>query len=218
MLRPFSDQSPIPPQDPGWDDDLGFGYCELDALWLTRWTPESGWEPGQLYEHQGATLEFSPGANVLHYGQALFEGLKARRTRDGRIVLFRPIDNARRMRTSAARLAMEAPSVGAFLEAVHTIVRTNARWVPGYQKGSFYIRPLLVGSGPVLGVSPAKEYQFLVFGAPVGRYMGGERVIVLSSVHRAAPCGTGAAKVAGNYAACLCPQQVAKGLGYVDAL
>ena len=218
MLRPFTDQSPRPPQETGWDDQLGFSYREQDAMWLARWTPGKGWEPGQLYEHQGATLELSPGAEVLHYGQALFEGLKARCTRDGKVVLFRPADNARRMRQSAVRLMMEAPSVDGFLEAALAVVRANSRWVPGYEKGSFYIRPLLIGSGPVLGVAPAQEYLFCVFCCPVGRYMGGDRVVVLTTAHRAAPHGTGAAKVAGNYAASLLPQKVAKKLGYMDAL
>lgn len=218
MLTPFTDQSRRLAQEPGWDDDLGFAYRELDAFWLTRWTPESGWEPGRLYEHQGAVLELSPGANVLYYGQAVFEGLKAHRTPDGRIVLFRPMDNARRLRMSAARLAMPAPSVETLLEAVQAVVRANARWVPGYGKGSLYIRPVLIGSGPVLGVAPAKEYLFYVFACPVGEYMGGDRVIVIPSVHRAAPFGTGAAKAAGNYAASLRGHEVAREMGYADAL
>ncbi len=218
MLKPFTDQSPLQPQEPGWDDALSFRYQELDAFWLARWSEATGWEPGQLYEHRGATLELSLGANVLHYGQAVFEGLKARRTREGKIVLFRPIDNARRMRASAARLLMPAPSVSTFLDAVKTTVRANARWVPGYGKGSLYIRPVLIGSGPVLGVAPAGEYLFFVFVCPVGQYMGGDRVIVLTSAHRAAPYGTGAAKTAGNYAASLLPQRMAKEQHYVDAL
>jgi branched-chain amino acid aminotransferase len=218
MLRPFTDQSPRPSQEPGWDDDPGFDYQELDALWLARWTAGSGWEPGQLYEHQKATLELSPGANVLYYGQGLFEGLKARRTREGKIVLFRPADNARRLRASAARLLMAAPPADTFLRAIQEVVRTNARWVPGYEKGSLYLRPVLIGSGPVLGVTPAQEYLFYIFACPVGRYMGGNRAIVLSHAHRAAPYGTGAAKAAGNYAASLLPHDRARELGYTDAL
>lgn len=218
MLRPYTDSSPHPPQEPGWDDQLGFSYRELDALWLSRWTPESGWQPGQLYEHQQARLALSPGASALHYSQEVFEGLKAHRTREGKIVLFRAADNARRLRRSAAHIAMPAPSVAEFLEAVETVVRVNQRWVPGYGKGSFYIRPLLIGSGDVLGVKAAQEYLFCVFGSPVGEYMGGDRVIVLSAAHRAAPYGTGAAKTGGNYAACIRPQRVAKEMGYVDAL
>jgi branched-chain amino acid aminotransferase len=218
MLKLFTDQSPCPSQESGWDNNLGFGYRELDAFWLARWSADNGWEPGQLYEHQGATIELSLGANVLHYAQAVFEGLKARRTREGKIVLFRPADNARRMRASAARLVMQAPSVSDFLKAVKTVVQTNSRWVPNYNKGSLYVRPTLIGSGPVLGVNPAQEYTFFVFVCPVGKYMGGDRLTVSSAVHRAAPRGIGAAKAAGNYAASLLPHEIAHEQGYTDAL
>lgn len=218
MLEPFTSASHLPPQEPGWDDGLGFNYRELDAFWLTHWTPESGWEPGRLYEHQGARLELSPGANVFHYGQAVFEGLKARRTREGKVVLFRPADNARRLRTSAARLAMPALPVNAFMEALRAVVQANSRWVPGYGKGSFYLRPVIIGSGAVLGVKVAQEYCFFVFGSPVGGYLGGDRLIVLSATHRAAPYSTGAVKAAGNYAGTLRPHQVAHDEGYADAL
>ncbi|MGQ9710605.1 MAG: branched-chain amino acid aminotransferase [Anaerolineae bacterium] len=218
MLRPFDPTLPLPPQAAGWDDHLRFAYSEIDAFWLTRWTAETGWEPGHLYEHRGATIELSPGANILYYGQGVFEGLKARRTRAGKIVLFRPLDNARRLRASAARLAMEPPPVDLFMEAVTAVVQANVRWVPAPEKGSFYLRPVLIGTEPVLGVRPSQEYLFYVFGCPVGPYMGGDRLIVLSGVHRSAPYGTGAAKAAGNYAACLRPQKIAREQGYIDAL
>ena len=218
MLSPFTDQSPRRDQAPDWDASLGFAYEELDAFWVSKWTSDSGWNPGQLYSQQGATLELSPAANVLHYGQALFEGLKARRTKNDKIVLFRPVDNARRMRTSAARLLMQAPPVNDFIDAAIQVVKANAHWVPGYGQGSLYIRPLLFGSGAVLGVQPASEYSFTVFTTPVGKYMGGNRTIVLSNAHRAATYGTGAVKVAGNYAASLLPQHTAKELGFADAL
>ncbi len=218
MLRPFDPALPLPPQEAGWDENLRFAYTEVDAFWLTRWTAETGWEPGRLYEHRGATLELSPGANVLYYGQGVFEGLKAFRTRAGKLVLFRPMDNARRLRASAARLAMEPPPVNLFLEAVTAVVRANARWVPAPERGSFYLRPVLIGTEPVLGVRPSQEYLFYVFGCPVGPYMGGNRLIVLSGVHRSAPYGTGAAKAAGNYAGCLRPQKIAREMGYTDVL
>ncbi len=218
MLKHFDPTAPLPPQEPGWDSHLTFGYKETDAFWLTRWTPEAGWEPGHLYEHRGAKLELSPAAAVLYYGEGIFEGLKAYRTRAGKIVLFRPQDNARRLQASAARLAMPAPPVEMFLEAVIAVTRANARWIPTPEKGSFYLRPVVIGSGPILGVAPAPEFLFYVFGCPVGLYMGGDRVIVPYAAHRAAPYGTGAAKAAGNYAACLRPQKIAKELGYVDAL
>jgi branched-chain amino acid aminotransferase len=112
MLKPFAADAALPPQEAGWDENLRFVYSEVDAFWLTRWTAGAGWEPGHLYEHRGARLELSPGAAVLYYGEGVFEGLKAYRTRAGKIVLFRPQDNARRLRASAARLVLPPPPVG----------------------------------------------------------------------------------------------------------
>lgn len=218
MLNAFTSDSLLPEQEANWDDQLGFDYREVDAMWLARWTADGGWEPGALYEHQGATLEICPGASVLQYGQGIVEGLKARRTRDGRVVLFRPTQHARRLRQSAAFLAMEAPPVAACLEAVAAVVQANLRWIPRHDKGSLYIRPMVIGSGPVLGVHPARQYLFYVFSTPVGQYLGGDRLMVLSAAHRAAPHGIGAAKAAGNYAASLRPQQVSQSQGYTDAL
>jgi branched-chain amino acid aminotransferase len=218
MLIRFTSESLRQPQAPGWEEELGFEYRELDAFWLARWTRSGGWQQGHLYEHRGARLELSPGANVLQYGQGIVEGLKAHRTADGTVVLFRPVAHARRLRQSAAFLAMEAPSVDSCLQAVIQVVQANLRWVPACGKGSLYIRPMIVGSGPVLGVHPAGEYLFYVFPSPVGRYLGGDRLVVLSAAHRAAPHGIGGAKAAGNYAASLRPQQVAQARGYSDAL
>ncbi len=218
MLTPFTAESPLPPQVRGWEEQLGFDYRELDAMWLSRWTAEGGWEEGRLYEHQGARLELSPGANVFQYGQGVVEGLKAHRTREGRVVLFRPVAHARRLRQSAAFVALEAPSVKASLEAVMAVAKANLRWVPPYGTGNLYIRPMIIGSGPVLAVHPAKEQLFYVFPSSVGAYLGGDRLMVLSAAHRAAPFGIGAAKAAANYAASLRPEQVAQSRGYSDAL
>jgi branched-chain amino acid aminotransferase len=218
MLKPLTLESVFAPQPDGWDDGLTFSYREVDALWLARWSTATGWEPGCLYEHRSATLEISPGANVLQYGQGIVEGLKARRTRDGRIVVFRLRDHALRLRQSAAILAMEAPSVQTITQAVLEVIRANRRWIPPYGKGSLYLRPMIIGSGPVLGVHPAHEYLCYVFASPVGQYLGGGRLQVLSAAHRAAPYGIGAAKAAGNYSASLRPQQVAQRQGYADVL
>jgi branched-chain amino acid aminotransferase len=218
MLKSFTSESELVPQAPGWEAQLGFDYRELDAMWLSRWTADGGWEEGRLYEHQGARLEISPGANVFQYGQGIVEGLKAHRMRDEKVVLFRATAHARRLRQSAAFLAMEAPSVESCLHAIVQVVRANLRWVPPYGKGNLYIRPMVIGSGPVLAVHPAREYLFYVFPSPVGQYLGGDRLIVLAAAHRAAPYGIGPAKAAGNYAASLRPEQVAQRQGYSDAL
>ena len=160
MLRPFTSETLLTPQVPGWEDQLGFDYCEVDAMWLSRWTAEVGWQEGRLFEHQGARLELSPGAHVLQYGQGIVEGLKAHRAGDGTAVLFRATAHARRLRQSAAFLAMEAPPVASCLEAIAQVFRANLRWLPPYGKGNLYIRPMIIGSGPVLAVHPSKEYAF----------------------------------------------------------
>jgi branched-chain amino acid aminotransferase len=218
MLRPFTPDSTLPAQLPGWDEELGFQYREVDAFWMACWTAGGGWEAGRLYEHQGARFEVSPGANVFQYGQGIVEGLKARRSADGKVSLFRPVDHARRLRQSAAYLSMQAPAVGEIVDAVQATVQANRRWIPPYAKGSLYVRPAIIGTGTVLGVHPASEYLFHIFTSPVGSYLGGDRLLVLSGVHRAAPHGIGAAKAAGNYSASLRPQQLARERGCADVL
>ncbi len=217
MLVPYTSTSPLRVQESGWEEALGFEYQEVDALWVATYR-DGGWEPGGLYEHQGACYEVSPGSNVFQYGQGIVEGLKARYSVDGRVVMFRPGEHARRLRQSAAYLAMQAPSVQAILQATVAVIRANRRWIPPYGKGALYLRPAIIGTGTVLGVRPASEYIFHVFASPVGAYLGGERLVVLSAAHRAAPYGIGAAKAAGNYAASLRPGRVAADRGYTDVL
>ncbi|XP_038701951.1 branched-chain amino acid aminotransferase 2, chloroplastic-like isoform X3 [Tripterygium wilfordii] len=141
-------------------------------------------------------IELSPSAGVLNYGQGLFEGLKAYMKEGGNILLFRPEENALRIRMGAERMCMPAPTVEQFVEAVKATVMANKRWVPFPRKGSLYIRPLLMGSGAVLGVAPAPEYTFLIYVSPVGNYFkvlkaqsaakakGYSDVLYLDSVHK----------------------------------
>ncbi|XP_021806102.1 branched-chain amino acid aminotransferase 2, chloroplastic isoform X2 [Prunus avium] len=167
-------------------------------------------------------IELSPSAGVLNYGQGLFEGMKAYRKQDGNILLFRPEENALRMRLGAERMCMPSPSVEQFVEAVKATVLANKRWVPPPGKGSLYIRPLLMGSGAVLGLAPAPEYTFLIYVSPVGNYfkegVAPINLIVEHELHRATPGGTGGVKTIGNYAAVLKAQSAAKAKGYSDVL
>lgn len=158
-------------------------------------------------------------ASCLHYGQECFEGLKAFTTRDGRIVMFRPEENARRMAFSAGRICMEAPSEALFLHACRLAVQANLEFVPPYGTGaSLYVRPLLIGTEATIGVKAASTYTFIVLVTPVGPYykqgFSPVEAIVIEGYDRAAPYGTGQAKVGGNYAASLKPQQLAKQQGY----
>ncbi|KAH9317177.1 hypothetical protein KI387_018946, partial [Taxus chinensis] len=152
----------------------------------------------------------------------IFEGLKAYRRADGRIVLFRPEENALRMIDGAERLCMPAPSVKQFVETVKQTVLANRRWIPPFGKGSLYIRPLLMGSGPVLGLAPAPEVTFLIYVSPVGNYfkegLAPIHLQVETKFHRATPGGTGGIKTIGNYAPVLRVQSGAKENGFSDVI
>ena len=164
-------------------------------------------------------LNLHVAANALHYGQAIFEGLKAFRTKDGKVVLFRPDRNAARMRLSAERLVMEAPSDALFLAACKLAVEKNLDFVPPYGTGaSLYLRPLLIGTEPTVGIKPSDTYTFLVLVTPVGPYYKSGfkpvEALVMREYDRAAPNGTGRAKTAGNYAASLLPGLLGKKKGF----
>ncbi|XP_043707813.1 branched-chain amino acid aminotransferase 2, chloroplastic-like isoform X3 [Telopea speciosissima] len=188
--------------DISWDD-LGFGLVPTDYMYVTKCLKGGDFPDGELVRF--GNIELSPSAGVLNYGQGLLEGLKAYRKQDGSIVLFRPKENALRMRVGAERMCMTSPTVEQFVEAVKLTVLANKRWVPPPGKGSLYIRPLLMGSGSVLGVAPAPEYTFLIYVSPVGNYfkegLAPIHLIVENEFHRATPGGTGGVKTIGNYAA-----------------
>ncbi|KAI3927026.1 hypothetical protein MKW92_052131 [Papaver armeniacum] len=171
--------------------------------------------------HYG-NIELSPASGVLNYGQGLFEGLKAYRKATGSVLLFRPMENASRMVQGAERMCMPSPTVEQFVEAVKLTVLANKRWIPPVGKGSLYIRPLLIGSGAVLGVAPAPEYTFLIYVSPVGNYFKGLlapiNLVVENDFHRSTPGGTGGVKTIGNYAAVMKAQSAAKAKGYSDVL
>ncbi|XP_020529974.1 branched-chain-amino-acid aminotransferase 3, chloroplastic-like isoform X2 [Amborella trichopoda] len=160
---------------------------------------------------------------VARYGlDGLFEGLKAYRKKDGDVVLFRPEENGLRMQRGAERMCMPSPSVEQFVDAVKETVWANRRWVPPFGKGSLYIRPLLFGSGPILGLAPAPEYTFLVYVSPVGNYfkegLAPISLLVDTEFHRATRGGTGGVKTIGNYAAVLKAQARAKSEKYTEVL
>ncbi|XP_043719919.1 branched-chain amino acid aminotransferase 2, chloroplastic-like isoform X2 [Telopea speciosissima] len=205
--------------DINWDD-LGFGHVATDYMYVSKCPKGGNFSGGELVRF--GNIELSPSSGVLNYGQGLFEGLKAYRKQDGSILLFRPEENALRMWMGADRMCMESPSIEQFVEAIKLTVLANKRWVPPAGKGSLYIRPLLLGSGAVLGLAPAPEYTFLIFVSPVGNYfkegLAPIHLIVENEFHRATPGGTGGVKTIGNYAAVLKAQSAAKAKGYSDVL
>ncbi len=197
---------------------LGFGYRDLPYSWHAEYA-DGKWVNGGLTTE--SNLVFNEAAQVLHYGQEVFEGLKAYRTKDGKVQLFRPLENAKRLNNSADRLLMPHYPEEKFLEAVKAVVKANEDFVPPYGSGgTLYIRPFMVGTQPLVGVTPAENFVFHVYATPVGAYVKGLTPMpyVLSKYDRAAPAGTGQAKTAGNYAASLLPEMAAKKAGYADAL
>ncbi|KAL0543172.1 hypothetical protein IC582_018261 [Cucumis melo] len=217
-VSPISkDVGEIPELD--WDN-LGFGIIPTDYMYVMKCSQGGNFSNGELKRF--GNIELSPSAGVLNYGQGLFEGLKAYRKEDDSILLFRPEENALRMRMGAERMCMQSPTVDQFVEAVKATVLANKRWVPPSGKGSLYIRPLLMGSGAVLGLAPSPEYTFIIYVSPVGNYfkegLAPINLVIEHELHRATPGGTGSVKTIGNYAAVLKAQSAAKAKGYSDVL
>lgn len=200
-------------------DKLGFDYIKTDKRYLSHWR-NGEWDAGTLTEDN--VLHISEGSTALHYGQQCFEGLKAYRCKDGSINLFRPDQNAARMQRSCARLLMPQVSTEQFIEACKAVVKANERFIPPYGTGgALYLRPFVIGVGDNIGVRTAPEFIFSIFAIPVGAYFKGGLTphnFLISSYDRAAPQGTGAAKVGGNYAASLMPGSQAKKASFADCI
>ena len=201
--------------------DPGFGRHYVDHMVVIDYDPEhGGWHKATIGPREPIALD--PAAAVLHYAQDIFEGLKAYRTKNGDIQLFRATENAKRFNRSASRLLMPEIPEEMFLDAVLQVVRANAAYVPPYGSGAtLYIRPFMLGVGNYIAAGPAPEYLFSVFCFPVGPYFKGGMTPVnfmVSDFDRAAPYGTGAAKVGGNYAASFFPNKLAKDSGFADCI
>lgn len=200
--------------------DLGFGHYFTDHWFHCTYTEEKSWHRAQLEALKEFPLH--PAAAVLHYGQALFEGMKAFSQKDGRIAVFRPEFNFRRMKEGAERLCLQAPSQEVFMKGLQAVIEADAKWVPKDENGSLYIRPTLVGTEGFLGVRPAKEFLFFIILSPVGSYFASGsapvKIWVETKALRAAPGGLGATKAGANYAASLQAAQDAKKKGYAQVL
>ena len=197
--------------------NIGFGYRETELRYVSEYK-DGAWDEGVLTGENRITMVESAG--VLQYAQTCFEGLKAYETVDKRIVTFRPDLNAQRMIETAKRLEMPPFPAERFIEALDKVVRANEAWVPPYGSGAtLYIRPFMFGSSAVIGVNPAKEYQFRMFVTPVGPYFNGGLVpnkVKVSDFDRAAPRGTGHIKAGLNYAMSLHAIVTAHDEGYAE--
>ncbi|MEV7327460.1 branched-chain amino acid aminotransferase [Micromonospora sp. NPDC093244] len=191
-----------------------FGKVFTDHMITLRWDAEQGWHDGRLEAFHDIALP--PSASVFHYGQEIFEGMKAYRQRGGSIALFRPERNAARFNASARRLAMPELPVETFVRAVELLVQQERHWVPGGDGTSLYLRPFMIATEPTLGFTlPSRSYLFGVIACPASAYFSTRTgppalTVWLSEEYaRAAPGGTGAAKAGGNYAAAFLAQREA---------
>ena len=204
---------------PDWDN-LSFGALFTDHMLVMDYEEGQGWGQPEIIPYQPLSLD--PAAMVFHYGVEIFEGLKAYYTDDGRILIFRPEANARRMNASAERLCMAQLPEEYFVEGIRALVKLEQDWIPRKKDTSLYIRPVLIGTEAQVGVSRSKSYKFYVILSPVGAYypegLNPVRIYVEDEYSRAAKGGTGACKCGGNYAASLAAQYKAKELGYSQVL
>lgn len=196
--------------------NLPFGYIKTDYN-IRFYYKDGKWSEGELSTEE--TIPIHIAAPGLHYGQQAFEGLKVFETVDGRIVAFRPDENAKRMQRSCERIFIPEVPVDMFIKAVDTVVAANAKFVPPFGTGaSLYVRPVIYGAGARVGLGPADEYVFIVFVTPVGPYYKGGfkpvKALVVEQYDRAAPNGVGDCKVGGNYAAGLRGGEYAKKKGF----
>ncbi|MGI8760898.1 MAG: branched-chain amino acid aminotransferase [Jatrophihabitantaceae bacterium] len=185
----------------------GFGRYFTDHMVRVDWT-DGGWDAGRVLPYGPLTLD--PATMVLHYGQEIFEGLKAYRQPDGSVAAFRPEANAARFRRSARRLGMAELPEEMFVESLRALVEVDAAWVPARPDESLYLRPFMIASEVGLGVRPSAAYTYLLIASPAGAYFkGGVKPVSVwlsTEYTRAAPGGTGEAKCGGNYAASILAQ------------
>ncbi len=184
-------------------DTLGFGQVFTDHMFIADYSKEEGWHDARIVPY--GNISISPASTTLHYGTEIFEGLKAYRTPDGGVQLFRPLENARRMNRSADRLCLPEFPEEDFIEALKTLIELDKDWVPSEPNTSLYIRPFLFGNDETLGVHAVNHATFMIILSPVGSYykegLNPVKIMIEDQDVRAVRGGTGEAKCGGNYAA-----------------
>jgi branched-chain amino acid aminotransferase len=212
-------QTAAPKQKPD-QSKLGFGRYFTDHMFIMDYTEGKGWHDPRIVPY--GPLELDPATSTLHYGQAIFEGMKAYTTKDGRVLLFRPENNMKRINNTNDRMCIPEIDVDFCVEAIKALVKVDRDWIPTAEGTSLYIRPFIIATDPFLGVHPAHSYMFIVILSPVGAYypqgVNPIPIYVESSYVRAVRGGTGFAKTSGNYAASLKAQAEASKKGYVQVL
>ncbi len=202
------------------DEDLGFGTVFTDHMFVMEYSPENGWHDARIEPF--ADFSMSPAAMVFHYGQAIFEGLKAYKTPEGKIQLFRARDNFERMNRSARGLCIPEIDIDFVMDAMRQLIKLEEKWIPETLGTSLYIRPTIIASDPFLGVRASFTYKFFIILSSVGAYyaegLNPVKIWVSKSHVRAVRGGVGEFKTAGNYAASLNAGENAKKEGYAQVL
>jgi branched-chain amino acid aminotransferase len=214
-LLPESEQKDLPSSS-----NLSFGKHLSDHMFLMDYKSDTGWHNARILPYGNFSLD--PASACLHYGQAIFEGLKAYRGKDDKIRLFRAGENMNRLNHSAWRMCMPQVDKDELLQAIKTLIQIEKRWVPEANGTSLYVRPFMIATEAFLGVRPAKEYLLSVILSPVGAYyaegFSPVKIFVTDKYVRAVSGGVGEAKTAGNYAASLMASEKAKELGFTQVL
>lgn len=199
---------------------LGFGKYFTDHMFVMHWNRELGWHDAEICPYRNFSLD--PAAMVFHYGQEIFEGLKAYRGPDNQILLFRPMDNLNRMNNSALRMCMPRFPADSVLRAMKALVYLDREWVPANEGATLYLRPTMIATEPAVGLRASEEYIFFIIMSPVGAYyaegFNPVRIYVEDTYVRAVPGGVGDAKTGGNYAASLKAQTEAQKKGFAQVL
>jgi len=216
-IRIEKTNAPKPKPD---QSNLQFGKYFTDHMFIMNYETGKGWHDARIVPYAPVVLD--PAAMVFHYGQEMFEGLKAYKTPDGEVVLFRPEMNVRRMNATNERLCIPPLDEDDALEAIKAVVRVDADWIPEAQGTSLYIRPFIIATDPFLGVRASDTYLFIIILSPVGAYypegLSPVKIFVENEYVRAVKGGIGAAKAGGNYAASLKSQAKARAMGYSQVL
>ena len=214
----------MPPEQrrakPTDENSLGFGKIYSDHMFTMRWSSDGGW--GEPTVRPFANLELSPASLVLHYGQTIFEGLKAYRNQGGTVNLFRAADNAERFNRSAVRLDLPEVDPAVFIAAIEALLELDHAWIPRSHGTSLYVRPTMVATEPYIGLKSTHEALFFIITGPVGAYypegFNPVKITVSDEFSRAGPGGLGSAKTAANYAASLKAEKEALARGFTQVL
>lgn len=220
MSNRFSVELTKNPKQKPDPDSLRFGTVFTDHMFVMDYDPENGWHDGKIVPY--GPLALDPATVVFHYGQEMFEGLKAYKTKEGKVQLFRPDMNAKRTNSTNRRMCIPQIDEQVYIDAIKELVAVDKDWIPQKPDTALYIRPFIIGTDKFLGVAASNTYKFIIILSPVGPYyesgLAPTRIYVENEFVRSAPGGTGYAKIGGNYAAAMIAEQKAHDMGYDQVL